>query len=339
MLSQAKKNLSQKTSQRTSKKSISNMFDYSNRGDTSSGSSFFVSETCDYYNSWEHSIYNNIIYYGFLKNKGMKSFAQNFLCDENLLDKIAHSAMPLDQNTTIVEIGAGPCGLTRSIIKNFPRNKLVCIEKDVRFKTLHNNMIKYTKHDLTFEYADALKYDLKYERVAIISNLPYNVGTVLLIKWLTSNIDLIDKMVLLFQKEVAERICAKIGSKHYGSVSVLSQLLCDTSLLFDISNKAFIPSPKITSSLVLFLPKKDNRIDNINLETFARFVNKCFQFRRKIIYSTLKRLCPLVDVELLLSQQAISKNQRPETITPEQYLQLFKNMPNDTSLYTKINLR
>ncbi len=301
------------------------MFNYSKKDDTNSGSSFFVTSCNDCYNPWKYSIYKNIIHYGFLKNRGMKSLGQNFLCDENLLDRIVLSAMPLEPNTTIVEIGAGPCGLTRSIIKYFPNNKLVCIEKDTRFKSLHNDILAHTKHNLTFEYANALTYSLGFERVAIIANLPYNIGTLLLVKWLTQYINRIDKMVLLFQKEVATRICAKPGIKNYGSISILSQLLCDTELLFDISNKAFIPSPKVTSSLVLLTPKKNIHLtEKIDVESFATFVGKCFQFRRKMIYSILRHFYPSSDIAFLLSQLGIKKNQRPETITPEQYEQIFE---------------
>ena len=134
-------------------------------------------------------------------------------------------------------------------------------------------------------------------------------------------------MVLLFQKEVAERICAKPNTKQYGSVSVLSQLLCNTELLFDISNKAFIPSPKVTSSLVLLTPKeKYEAMGSIDIGKVAKFVNTCFQFRRKTIYSILSRLYPTTNVSALLQLVGLERNQRPETITPDEYINLFSHI-------------
>ena len=153
---------------------------------------------CTLYNPFNHSIHDTIHQYGFIINKGMKRLGQNFLCDEKLLDKIAKSAIPISKNTTIVEIGPGPGGLTRSLLKLFPENKIICIEKDIRFKPLHDRMLPFC-NNLDFIYADALKYDLKFEQIAIIANLPYNIGTLLLVKYLTQYINNMEKMVLLFQ--------------------------------------------------------------------------------------------------------------------------------------------
>lgn len=271
-------------------------------------------------NPLESSIYDIILKYGFIHNKGMKNLGQNFLCDENLLDKIANSAIPIGKDTVVVEIGPGPCGLTRSLLKVFPANKIVCIEKDIRFKPLHDEVLRYSSN-LEFVYADALKCDLDFKKMAIIANLPYNIGTLLLIKWLTRYINNIKKMVLLFQKEVAERICAEVGTKQYGTVSVLAQLLCNVELLFNISSKAFIPSPKVTSSAVLLSTKNTDHKNE--LEEFARFVNRCFQFRRKVIKSTLKKLYPSIDFNELLLKLDIDGLSRPEVITPEKFFQLY----------------
>lgn len=272
------------------------------------------------YNPLKHSIYDTIQKYRFINNKGAKSLGQHFLCDENLLDKIAKSATPINSHTTIVEVGAGPCGLTRSLLKLFPDNEIICIEKDVRFKPLHDEILRHSKY-LKFVYADALSYDLNFGEIAIISNLPYNVGTLLLIGWLTQYIHNIEKMVLLFQKEVAERICAKVGTKQYGSISILAQLLCDVELLFDISNKAFIPSPKVTSSLVLLIPKLKHTSDL--LCAFGKFVNTCFQFRRKMIGAILKKLYFALDIDKILALLNIDKTYRPENISPHKFWQLY----------------
>lgn len=275
------------------------------------------------FNPFDHTIYETIQEYGFLHNKGMKRLGQNFLCDENLLDKIARFAIPLNFDTQIIEIGPGPCGLTRSLLKLFPNNKILCIEKDVRFKALHSEILK-CYHNVDFVYTDALEYDLNFEKIAVIANLPYNVGTLLLIKWLTKSINNIDKMVLLFQKEVAARICANVGSKQYGSVSVLTQLLCNVKVLFDISNKAFIPTPKVTSSAILLCTKL--RYNSDVLCAFSKFIQSCFQFRRKVIGTTLQRLYPTSDIRKILIASNIEKNRRPESITPKEYWLIYNKL-------------
>ena len=272
-------------------------------------------------NDLQLTIHQVIQKYGLLDNKRhSKSFGQHFLCDFSLLKKIVSCALPLENND-IVEVGPGPCGLTRAILEFIGNNKLFCIEKDVTLKPVHDNILANSKSNLEFIYDDALKVrpqDLTSKDITIISNLPYNVGTQILINWL---LDLkgISKMILMFQKEVADRICATVGTKDYGRLSVISQLLCKTEKVFNVSNMAFYPPPKVTSSIIKLTPR------NLHINDIAKFeklTGNCFQHRRKTIFSILKSHYPESDLDNVLASCEIDKLQRPETIPPEKFLEL-----------------
>ena len=274
-------------------------------------------------NDLELTISQVIAKYGLLRNSGMKLFGQNFLCNEDLLDRIVKAAAPIDSDYDILEIGPGPCGLTRSIL-NLTSNRLFCIEKDIRFKSLHDNLLRYSNKNLHFIYDDALNIDIKdltKNKVVIIANLPYNVSTALLTKWLLYNIDQIDKMILMFQKEVAERICARVNTKQYGKLSILSQLLCNVEQVFTISNRAFIPVPKVISAVVLFRPKHIT-IDSI--DNFNNLIEVCFQHRRKTIRSVLGKHYHNANIDQILSICNIDPIQRPESIDSMQFLRITK---------------
>ena len=271
-------------------------------------------------NDLELTIAQIIKKYNLFENKKLaKSFGQHFLCDSSLLDKIVSCALPFG-DCSILEIGAGPCGLTRSIIKRAERRKIICIEKDVSLKQVHDNLLEHTDANIEFIYADALKIklrDLYPGNYTIISNLPYNVGTQLLLNWLTE-LAQINVMVLMFQKEVAERICAKPGTKNYGRLSIITQTLCECEKCFDVSNKAFFPVPEVQSAVIRLKPKY-NRPNNIaNLE---KLTATCFQHRRKTIATILKNAKIPLDC---LSICNISQQERPENISPEQFLELSK---------------
>ena len=273
------------------------------------------------------TIYQVIKKYKLLDNNAhMRSLGQNFIIDESLLDKIVKSAFPIDNNSCIIEIGPGPCGLTRSILKHC-NNEIICIEKDFKFKQLHDNILNNTNKNIKFIYGDALKIninELTSKKIVIISNLPYNVGTALLIKWLSNNINQIDTIVVMLQDEVIDRICASHNNKQYGKISVISQLLCNVEKLFTVSNKAFIPSPKVTSAVVKLIPKNSN-IEN--LSKLIELLDNCFLYRRKMIYSTLMKFYKQFDkqsVNDILNKCNILPQHRPENITPIQYYELSK---------------
>ncbi len=265
--------------------------------------------------------------YGLLHDrKHSKSLGQHFLCDRSLLNKIVSFATPFGKDDLIVEVGPGPLGLTRSIIEMTSSfmNEIICIEKDISLKPLHDNILKFLGSSrLSFMYGDALRVRLcdiaMDRRITIISNLPYNVGTQLFLNWMIFDIKIIDKMILMFQREVADRICADIGSKDYGRLSVISQVLCDVHKIFDISNMAFFPAPKVMSSVIRVIPKKDI---NINIKKLEKITGICFQQRRKTIFSILKKHVDQGILEDTLEKTGIDKLYRPENISPKQYIEL-----------------
>lgn len=275
-------------------------------------------------NDFELTIAQVVKKYGLLDNKRhSKSLGQHFLCDESLLRKIVSCALPLENND-VVEIGPGPGGLTRAIIKFIGKGSIFCIEKDSSLKPVHDNLLKNSIANLNFVYGDGLAIkpqSLTSKKVTIISNLPYNVGTQILINWLGDLSD-IEKMVLMFQKEVADRICAKPGTKNYGRLSIISQLLCKTEKVFDISNSAFFPPPKVVSTVIKLTPRNGSLSNISDLEKLTAL---CFQQRRKTIFSILKKTYPN-DLEKILNSCSIDKMARPETISPEQFLELSKKL-------------
>ncbi len=263
--------------------------------------------------------------YNLLKNKKKsKSFGQHFLCDSSLLKKITNCALPFDDKD-IIEIGPGPCGLTREIVKSSKNNNIYCIEKDISLKELHDNFQQSINSNVKFIYNDALKIkpqSLTEKEIIIISNLPYNVGSQIFLNIL-KDLSRISKMILMFQKEVADRICAEVGTKTYGRLSVISQLLCNVEKIFDISNKAFFPKPKVISSVISVIPKKD-KISGIN--KLEQLTEKCFQFRRKTIYTILKKMNLQIEIDEILTECEIDKKSRPENISPQKFLYLSEKI-------------
>ncbi|MDR0630677.1 MAG: 16S rRNA (adenine(1518)-N(6)/adenine(1519)-N(6))-dimethyltransferase RsmA, partial [Holosporales bacterium] len=270
------------------------------------------------------TIHQIIKEYGILLNRGhAKSLGQHFLCNKTLLRKIVATALPFDESD-IIEIGPGPGGLTIAISEVAGKSKIFAIEKDKNLKPLHGDLLKRLNCNIEFIYNDALKVslnELTKNNITIIANLPYNVGTRLLVNWLL-NIGRIKKMVLMFQTEVAERICAKVKTAQYSRLSVISQLICQTEKIFDISNKAFYPIPKVMSSIVRLTPK--TVIDSETLLNLQRLISHAFQHRRKTIYSILKTYYKDYDIEKVIQACGIEKTNRPESISPEIFLKLSK---------------
>jgi 16S rRNA (adenine1518-N6/adenine1519-N6)-dimethyltransferase len=174
-------------------------------------------------------------------------------------------------------------------------------------------------------YEDALKIrpqSLTPRKIIIVSNLPYNVGTQLLINWLLDLKD-IEKMVLMFQKEVADRICSVPGMKEYGRLSVITQLLCNVEKLVPVSRLAFYPPPKVDSTVIRLIPKA---VKVGNIDHLQRLTQYCFQHRRKMIYSILKKYYDEPKVAMSLRECCIEKTARPETIAPQKFLALSEHL-------------
>jgi 16S rRNA (adenine1518-N6/adenine1519-N6)-dimethyltransferase len=264
--------------------------------------------------------------YGLLKNKGRaKSFGQHFLCDSSLLNKIVSCSFPLVDTEEILEIGPGPGGLTRAIMENSTA-KVYCIEKDISMKPIHDSLLNYYSNDrIQFIYQDAMTVkisDLTSKKVAIISNLPYNIGTRFLLK-LLKDLKQISKIVLTLQKEVVNRIVSKTNQKSYGRLSVISQILCAVEKKFDITNKAFYPPPKVFSSVVKLVPKNSVNLDIVALE---KLTGSCFSQRRKTMFSSMRQHYSEELLENALRKCQIEKNSRPESISPCKFFQLLSEL-------------
>lgn len=248
-----------------------------------------------------------------------KSLGQNFLLDLNLTGRIARCPGSL-VGETVLEIGPGPGGLTRAILAAGVE-KLIAIEKDTRCLAPLADVAAAFDNRLTVYNEDALKIneaELLTEKTHIIANLPYNVATPLLIKWLKTR-HLYKSMTLMFQKEVADRITAEPRTKAYGRLSIISQWHCHVFKQFDISPKAFTPPPKVTSSVVKFIPREEPAFpaDQAILE---KVVATAFGQRRKMLRASLKPLGgPTEDILLAAN---ITPTKRAEELSVEEFCRL-----------------
>jgi len=244
-----------------------------------------------------------------------KSFGQHFLLDLNLTDKIARLAAP---HTAIVEVGPGPGGLTRSLL-NTDTNVVYAIEMDRRFIPVLHEIQAVSDGRLHIQEANALKVDLTKldlpKPLRICANLPYNVGTKLLINWLTATPVFWDRMVLMLQKEVAERIAATPGDKAYGRLAILAGSIASAHIAFDVPARAFTPPPKVDSSvIVLDLLPEDRRFSD--LITLGKITEAAFGQRRKMLRKSLRALSDKwnIDLEEWLEKAGIEPSIRPEAV-------------------------
>ena len=253
------------------------------------------------------------------KLSAKKSLGQNFLLDLNLTSKIARYAGNLEQSD-VLEIGPGPGGLTRSLLNEGAR-KVVAIEKDTRcIAALEEVQTRFTGK-LKIVEGDALSTEVRQyltHPVQIIANLPYNIGTELLVRWLNSTTwpSFWQSMTLMFQKEVANRIVASPGSKAYGRLSVMAQWRCNTKIAFNIPATAFTPPPKVESSIVHFEALKEPRFPaEVNKLEFV--VSKAFNQRRKMLRGALKGHFKNVDENLLAI--GIEPTKRAENVSIQEF--------------------
>lgn len=250
-----------------------------------------------------------------------KQFGQNFLFDLNLTGRIARS-VPDIENTPVVEVGPGPAGLTRAILMAGAK-RVVAIEKDKTTQPILSQVIDASNGCLNVLFDDALRVDfskLGFEEYAICANLPYNVGTELLIGWLQkiASGEKIKSLTLMFQKEVALRITSKPGDEHYGRLAVLTSLIADAKILFDVPNTAFVPRPKVQSAVVQIIPNPDKIFAISDLSKIEKITAKLFGQRRKMIRSII----PNVDWEHF----GLTGTERAENLSPEMFAILAQNL-------------
>ncbi|CAM5411086.1 Ribosomal RNA small subunit methyltransferase A OS=Afipia felis OX=1035 GN=rsmA PE=3 SV=1 [Afipia felis] len=243
-----------------------------------------------------------------------KSLGQNFLFDLNLTARIARAAGPLD-DVTVIEIGPGPGGLTRALLATGAK-RVIAVERDKRAIPALEDIARHYPGRLEIVHGDATHFDpapmLNGARARIVANLPYNIATLLLTGWLTTEPwpPWFDMMVLMFQREVAERIVAQENDDAYGRLGVLANWRTETKILFDIAPGAFVPPPKVTSSVVRLMPRPAPLpCPRRALEQVAA---AAFNQRRKMLRQSLKPLG--VDPALLTQAAGIDPTRRAETV-------------------------
>jgi 16S rRNA (adenine1518-N6/adenine1519-N6)-dimethyltransferase len=257
-----------------------------------------------------------------------KSLGQNFLLDLNLTARIARAASPLE-TSTIVEIGPGPGGLTRALLA-LGAARVIAIEHDERaIPALQDIAARYPGR-LEIVHADAMTYDprplLGEAKAKIVANLPYNIGTQLLIGWLANEPwpPWYEMMVLMFQREVAERIVAHENEEAYGRLGVLANWRAETKILFDISPSAFVPPPKVTSSVVRLVPRSTP--EPCERRLLEQVAAAAFGQRRKMLRQSLKSL--QADPARLAAAAGVDATRRAETIPISGFVAMARELAN-----------
>ena len=255
-----------------------------------------------------------------------RRLGQNFINDLNLTQRIVAAAKP-DLGGTIIEIGAGAGGLTRAILLAGAK-QVIAIEKDPRAITALAPLVEASHGRLTLIAEDASTlaiHTLGQAPRHIIANLPYNMATHLLMQWL-DEAEAFSAMTLMFQKEVASRITAKTGDSNYGRLSVMCQWLAETKLLFDVDAQAFIPKPKVTSSVVHFAIRHKPAYP-ANPEALAHITRLGFGQRRKMLRVSLKS----IGGEALLKQADIAGTRRAQELSVAEFCRLANALTNNAT--------
>ena len=275
------------------------------------------------------------------KIKPKKSLGQNFLQAQWVVEDICEN-VDIAGNI-ILEVGAGTGFLTKEILKHNPR-KMIIIEKDRRMIEILQNLCKELNCDgkVKIINGDALKYkitdvlneamcdgsdcndcqNINNEKLTIIGNLPYNVGTTLVVNW-NEQVENINEIVVMLQKEVVDRICATTNTKDYGRISVLIQANCEVKKLFDVSPECFNPKPKVMSSIVKIVPKDNNeRITQSQYQKLDEFCKVAFSQRRKKLSNVLKN-SKFNDIIL---PDFVAENSRAEDLSVEKYMKIINTI-------------
>ena len=254
-----------------------------------------------------------------------KSLGQNFILDLNLTRRIARAAGPL-ADATVLEVGPGPGGLTRGLLMEGAR-RVVAVEADERCLPALSEIGRRWPDRLTVAHGDALTVDMRGLAtlsggpVVIAANLPYNIATRLLVGWLETTPwpPWWDRMALMFQREVAERIVAAPGSKAYGRLAVIAQWRCQARIALTLGPEAFTPPPKVASAVVTFVPRPVCE-PACDVHTLGRVTAAAFGQRRKMLRQSLKSLVP--QPLLLLAEAGIDPEERAERLSPADFARL-----------------
>lgn len=271
---------------------------------------------------------------GFTEGKARKALGQHFLFDPDILRRAALAAGPV-KDRTVIEVGPGPGGLTRALLREGV-GKLIAVEADERFADGLRTWPEHASGQLFVYHGDARKVDWQdlletaggKAPAMIIANLPYNVGTPLLIDWLKAGVWR-GEMALMFQKEVAERIVAAPGTAHYGRLAVLAQAVCTAHIAFTLPPGAFRPPPKVDSAVAVLhtLPEGQQFED---LATLEKVTTAAFGQRRKMLRASLKSLAKTreIDATEWLESCGIDPTARAETLTQDEFRALATHLAN-----------
>ena len=253
-----------------------------------------------------------------MKFKAKKSLGQNFLTDKNIIKKIVNTGK-ITKDDKILEIGTGTGNLTEYIINSNPKC-ITVVEKDVELIKILNSKFK---NKIKIINDDVLKLNENFynDRYIIYGNLPYNISTKILSNWCLSKNIKFKKLILMFQKEVAERIIAKVNTKNYSRISILANWKFDIKKIFDVSPECFFPKPKIKSTLLEFVPKK-NIVEFKNPKNLENITKIFFNQRRKMIKKNIMRL--FENFNDLSKKVNIKLTDRPQNISVDKFLMLIK---------------
>lgn len=255
-----------------------------------------------------------------------KALGQNFLLDEQLLDRIA--ALPGDlAGAHVLEVGPGPGGLTRALLR--ARARVTAIEMDARCLPALEELNEAFPGQLSIIQGDAMKLDhgevMGAEPFHVLSNLPYNVGTALFVKWLSGSKDenawppLWQSLTLMFQREVAERIVARPGTSAYGRLAVLAQWRAEAKLAMKVHRSAFTPPPKVMSAIVHVTPAAASK--GVSARTLERLTEAAFGQRRKMLRQSLKGVPGALEA---LDAVGIEPTRRAETVSVQEFIELAR---------------
>ena len=258
-----------------------------------------------------------------MKFKAKKSLGQNFLIDKNIIKRIIQEGQ-ITANETVLEIGPGTGNLTEEIIKQKPK-KIILIEKDNK---LSEELLLKFGNNIELINDDILEIEennLSLDQILVFGNLPYNISTKILTKWICNvkNKFWFKKLILMFQKEVADRIVAEVNTKSYGRLSVISQWKMNIKKIIDIKPYSFYPKPKILSTLLEFTPK-NNFIHINDIKNLEKITKTLFNKRRKMIKNSIFNIVNKEDLSKINFN--INLNSRPENIKPEEYYFLAKEI-------------
>ena len=258
-----------------------------------------------------------------MKFKAKKSLGQNFLIDKNIIERIIQEGK-ITANETVLEIGPGTGNLTEEIIKQKPK-KIILIEKDNKLS--EELLLKFgnTIEIINDDILEIEENNLSPDQILVFGNLPYNISTKILTKWIC-NVKKkfwFKKLILMFQKEVADRIVAEVNTKNYGRLSVISQWKMNIKKIIDIKPYSFYPKPKILSTLLEFTPK-NNFIHINDIKNLEKITKTLFNKRRKMIKNSIFNIVNKEDLSKINFN--INLNSRPENINPEEYYFLAKEI-------------